>query len=107
MANQYLYYIKGMEYKINDVIIRFGMITVSERIQGVIVIDVVAVYLVYYSLSIFLAVHPMLTEFLNLFGSVFILKGALLKLRFSDSSSQKPCVLQVLALMIWRNSMQQ
>lgn len=81
MTNQYLYYIKGMEYKINDVIIRFGMVTVSERIQNVYVIDVVAIDLVYYSLSIFQVVQPMLTEFLNLFGNVYILKDLLSQLR--------------------------
>lgn len=81
MTNQYLYYIKGMEYKINDVIIRFGMVTVSERIQNVYVIDVVAIGLVYYSLSIFQVVQLMLTEFLNLFGNVYILKDLLSQLR--------------------------
>lgn len=81
MTNQYLYYIKGMEYKINDVIIRFGMVTVSERIQNVYVIDVVAIDLVYYSLSIFQVVQLMLTEFLNLFGNVYILKDLLYQLR--------------------------
>lgn len=80
MTNQYLYYIKGMEYKINDVIIRFGMVTVSERIQNVYVIDVVAIDLVYYSLSIFQVVQLMLTEFLNLFGNVYILKDLLYQL---------------------------
>lgn len=70
-----------MEYKINDVIIRFGMVTVSERIQNVYVIDVVAIGLVYYSLSIFQVVQLMLTEFLNLFGNVYILKDLLSQLR--------------------------